>query len=106
MKQIKHNTATFRYTDIAVLNVFLAAAAVFLLIYYVIISNVITASNYRIGLLNEELSNLTGINGILTAQKLSVEDSSTVRNFAESHYMVEARHIIHIFESGDVALQR
>lgn len=106
MKQDSHKTNIFNYDATAVLNVFLAAAVIFLLIYYVIISNVITASSYRTSLLNERLFNLTGVNGILTAQKLLIEDSSTIRDFAESRQMIEARRATHIFESSDVALQR
>lgn len=105
MKQNTHNTAALNYTSIGVLNVFLLAAAIFLIMYFVIISNVVTASNYKIGLLKEELSALTETNGLLTAQKLSVEDSSTILNFAQTNHMVEAGHITHIFESGNVALQ-
>ena len=104
--RIVNNTPTFDYTGIGVLNVFLAAAVIFLVIYYVVVSNVITSSSYRIGLLNEELSGLIGSNGVLTANKLSIEDSSTILNFAESYNMVKANQITHIFESGDVALQQ
>jgi len=105
VKQKIYNTTTLNYTGIGVLNVFLLAAAVFLIMYFVIISNVITASNYGIRLLKEELSGLTEMNGILTAQKLSVEDSSAILNFAQAHHMVEVAHVTHIFESGNVALK-
>ena len=74
--------------------------------YFVVVSNIITSSNYRIGLLNEELSDLEETNGFLTAQKLSVEDSSHTLNFAKDHQMVEAKFVAHIFENGEVALQR
>jgi len=94
------------YTIIGVLNVFLLAAAIFLMMYFVVASNVITSSNYRTGLLNEELSGLAELNGLLTAQKWSIENSSAVLNFAQAHNMVEAAHITHIFESGNVALQQ
>jgi len=76
------------------------------MIYYVIVSNIITASSYQIGLLNDEFSGLMETNGLLTAQKLSIEDSSAILNFAESHYMIEARHVTHIFGSGEVAALR
>ena len=104
-KKAVNNAFTSDYTGIGVLNVFLAAAVIFLVIYYVAVSNVITASSYKIGLLEEELSDLIGSNGVLTAEKLSIEDSSTILNFAEGYHMVEAKHITHIFESGDVALR-
>lgn len=94
------------YNGTAVLNVFSMAAVTFLLIYYVVLSNIITASNFKTGLLSGELSSLMEANGLLTAQKLSVEDSSAILNFAHDHYMVEAKHVTHIFESGEVALQR
>jgi len=93
--KIVNNTSTFDYTGIGVLNVFLAATVIFLVIYYVFVSNVITSSNYKIGILNEELSGLIGSNGVLTANKLSIEDSSTILNFAESYDMVEAKHTTH-----------
>lgn len=94
------------YNGTAVFNIFLIAAVLFLLIYYVIISNMITASRYKISLLNNKLSGLIETNGVLTAQKLSIEDSPVILNFIRSYNLVEATHITHIFESGDVALQR
>lgn len=105
MKQPKYNTTTLNYTSIGVLNVFLLAATLFLIMYFVIISNITTASNYKIGLLNEELSELIETNGLLTAQKLSIEDSSIILNFAQAHNMTEAGRITHIFESSGVALK-
>lgn len=106
MKRNKQNTPTLSYTGIGVLNVFLLAATVLMMMYFVIVSNIVTASNYGIGLLNEELAGLTETNGVLTAQKLSIEDSSAILNFAQAHHMVEAGHVTHIFESGNVALQQ
>jgi len=106
MKKNLHSTNSFTYTGIGVLNVFLLAAAVFLMMYFVVVSNVITSSNYKIGILNEELSGLIEINSFLTAQKLSVEDSPAVLDFVQNHNMVEAKYATHIFESGEVALQR
>src|SRR3989344_2151109 len=106
MKQLKHNTRALNYTGIGVFNVFMLAAAIFLTMYFVVVSNVITSSNYKIGLLNEELSGLTETNGLLTAQKLSIEDSSSMLSFAHNRQMVEAKYVTHIFESGEVALQR
>ena len=105
MKQNIYNTAAFNYTGIGVLNVFLLMAAVFLMMYFVVVSNVITSSNYKIGFLNEELSDFTEINGLLTAQKLSIEDSSIILNFAQRHHMIQVAHITHIFEGGNVALK-
>lgn len=105
MKQNIHNTVVLNYTGIAVVNIFLTAAVIFLVMYFVVASNMTTASHYRIGLLNEEFSGLMETYGLLTAKKLSIEGSSTILNFAVSHHMIEAGHITHIFESGDVALQ-
>ena len=115
MKQISYNdiknrssscVRVFEYTSIAVFNMFLLAAITFLIIYYVIISNTITASNFRISLLSNQLAELTESNSLLTAKKLSVEDSSIILNFAQSHYMTESKYVTHIFESDDVALSR
>lgn len=103
---LKHNINTSTYTYTGVLNVFLLAAVIFLTMYFVVVSNVITSSNYRIGLLNEELSGLEETNGLLTAQKLSIEDSFSILNFAHNRQMIEAKYVTHIFESGEVALQR
>jgi len=101
-----HNTTTATYTYTGVLNVFLLAAVIFLTMYFVVVSNVTTSSNYKIGLLNEELSGLEETNGLLTAQKLSIENSSSILNFAHNRQMVEARYVTHIFESGEVAALR
>lgn len=100
------NSRTTIYTGVGVLNVFLAAAVIFLMIYYVIVSNIITASSYKIDLLSGKLSSLLETNGLLTARKLSIEDSSAILNFAESHNMTEAKHVTYIFGNSDVALQR
>lgn len=102
----KITTNSTIYTSTGVLNVFLLAAVIFLLMYFVVVSNITTSSNYRIGLLNEELSGLTETNGLLTAQRLLIEDSSSILDFAWSRHMVEAKHVTHIFESGDVAALR
>ena len=105
MNNIKsHNYNDNNYTGVSVLNMFLIAAIMFMAIYYVVISNTITSSNYRIGLLNSKLASLMESNGLLTAQRLSIENSSTILNFAESRQMVKMGHVTHIFESGDVAL--
>jgi len=106
MRQNSHNTTTFNYTGVGVLNVFLLAAVIFLTMYFVVVSNVMTSSNYRIGLLNEELSDFEEANGLLTAQKLSIEDSSSILNFAHNRQMVEAKYVTHMFESGEVAALR
>ena len=106
MRQNSHNTTTLNYTGISVLNIFLLAAAIFLMMYFVVVSNITTSSNYRIGLLNKELSDLEETNGILTSQKLSIEDSYSILDFANNHQMVEAKYVTHIFEKGEVALQR
>ncbi|OGN03534.1 MAG: hypothetical protein A2655_04850 [Candidatus Yanofskybacteria bacterium RIFCSPHIGHO2_01_FULL_43_42] len=105
MKQPRHNTTALNYTGTGVFNVFLLAAVIFLMMYFVVVSNIITSSSYRIGVLTEELSGLTEINGLLTAQKLSIEDSSML-SFAQGQNMVQATHVSHIFESGNVALQQ
>jgi hypothetical protein len=106
MRQNLRKTTEFNYTGIGVLNVFLLAAAVFFMMYFVVVSNVVTSSNYNRGLMNEKLSSLTEINGLLTAQKLSIENSSIILNFAQGYNMVEAKYVTHIFESGEVALQQ
>lgn len=94
------------YTSIGFLNVFLLVATVFLMMYFVVVSNIITSSNYKIGILNEELSGLIETNGFLTAQKLAVENSSAVLDFVQNHNMVEAKYATHIFESEEVAALR
>jgi len=106
MTRNPQNIAIFNYTRLGVLNIFLAAIIIFLMIYYVIVSNIITASSYKVGLLNEELSGLLETNGLLTAQKLSIENSSAIFKFAHSQNMVEAGRISHIFESDEVAALR
>lgn len=103
---VNSRVTNFDYTGIGVLNMFLLTATIFLVIYYVFISNMTTASNYKVGTLNDKLSELMEFNGLLTAKKLSVEDSSLIFNFAQNHNMVEARSIVHIFENGGVALQK
>jgi len=103
---VKHNTTTFKYTGIGVLNVFLLAAIIFLMIYFVVVSNITISSKHKTNLLNEELFSLIEINSLLTARQLSIESSSTVLNFAQSRGMVEAQYVTHVFESGEVAALR
>ena len=77
-----------------------------MIMYFIVVSNIITSSSYRTGILSEELSDLTEINGLLTTQKLSVENSSAILNFVQSRNMIQATSVTHIFESGDVAALR
>ena len=104
MDRIKTNNMT--YTGTGVLNMFLTAIFIFLTMYFIIVSNHITASNYKIGLLNEKLFGLIEINGVLTAEKLLIEDSSAILDFAVNHNMLEAKYVTHIFEDSDVAALR
>lgn len=96
----------FDYGATAALNMFLFAAAVFALIYYVVISNSITAARYQIGNLGNELVAATEENAVLTEKKLSLENSSDILEFAESRQMAKATRVTHLFENGNVALQR
>lgn len=93
------------YTSTGVLNVFLVAAVMFLLIYYVLLSNSTTSSKFKVGVSNETLASLMESNGALTAQKLLVEDSQVLLDFAHAHYMVETKYVAHVFENNEVALQ-
>jgi len=106
MKQKISNTTVLNYNGTAVLNVFLAAAIAFLMIYFVIVSNIMTASKYKTGLLNQELMDLSEVNGQLTSRKLLTDVPSEVINFAQSQNMIEAKHVTHIFEDSDVAALR
>lgn len=103
---MKNKSNNLVYTGTTVLNVFLLAAIVFLMMYFVVVSNTITSFSYKLGLLNEELSGLMETNALLIAQKLSIENSSATIQFAESHDMVQVGHVTHMFDSADVALQR
>lgn len=106
MKQNLHNNMPLSYNRVAVLNIFLAVATIFFVIYYVIISNMISASKYKINLLGQKLADLTEESGFLTAQKLSVDGFSVILDFANAHHMTEAQHVTHIFEKSGVAIQR
>jgi hypothetical protein len=103
--KLKNNTIN-HFTNTAILNIFLITTTIFLLFYFVIVSNIITSSNYKIKLLNDELSKLTETNSLLTSKKLSIEDSLILMDFVKENNMVEADFITHIFENGNVAALR
>lgn len=107
MKQNLYNNTALNYNrGVVVLNMFLVATTVFLIIYYVTISNTITSSKYKLSLLEKKLTDLIEKNSFLTAQKLSVDNFSAILGFAGTYRLVETRHVTHMFEKSGVAIQR
>lgn len=102
VKELKHNPIS----TIFIVNTIIMLVAGLLMVYYVVQANIIAASNYKIGLLNQELESLNEIRSSLVAQKALMEDPSEVLSFALSHNMVEAKNAVYLFENPDVAFQR
>jgi hypothetical protein len=86
------------------LNSSLLIIAGALLMFYVFGVNNIAAGNYRIGTLQGELGKVTEENGALLADKLTMESSPSVKEYATRSGLVEAVSVIHIFENKGVAL--
>ena len=101
-KEITNNSISL----IFIFNVVLFLIAGLLVIYYIVQANIISASNYKISMLNQKLELLNEIHGSLAAQKSSMEDLARVLEFALSQNMVETENTTYLFESGNVALQR
>ncbi len=77
-----------------------------MVLYYILWANGLTAENYRIGMLRDQLNRLTETNGSLQAQKSLTEDPVAALQFAQDQHMVQASNISYVFESGNVALQK
>lgn len=77
-----------------------------LVVYYVVQSNIVAASNYKVSVLNQKFQSLNEVRSSLAAQKLAIEDPAQVLSFALSRNMVEAKNAAYLFENGNVAFQR
>lgn len=75
-----------------------------LVVYYVVQANIIAASNYKVGLLNQQLESLNEVRSSLAVQKSSMEDPARILDFALSQNMVEAKNVVYLFENKEVAL--
>lgn len=106
---IKHELASktregvLQFDSTLVLNTMLLAVSALLLVYYIIGANSITSDNYRIKLLIDRLTQFNEEQSNLLAQKASIDESSVIRAFAQTHNMIEAKNISYIFESSNVA---
>jgi len=94
---------TTYHSTITVLNMTLVLIMGLLLLYYVMVSNSITAKYYVVRMLEDKVVSVVGISSILTSQKLQLEDMSFLQNIAEEKNMLKATNITYIFEGGNVA---
>ena len=95
---------TIKEKDIILwVNIMFIGIASLLLFYYVMMANVVTAKNYRIQTLRNQIELLAEANSGLMAQKLALETPNVLFEFANSHNLVEAKNISYIFENKDVA---
>jgi len=92
--------------SILAINICLVSLFAIGLLYYVMAANAITSSDYEISSLSAELSTINQENSDLITSRIDAEDSNSVLVFAQNNGMVEARTVAHLFENGNVALQR
>ena|SRR3989344_7126008 len=102
VKSISHN----QISTVFIINTIILLIAGLLMVYYVIQANIVAASNYRIGLLNQTLESLNEVRSSLTIQKSSMEDPARVLSFALDQNMVEAKNVTYLFENEDVAYEK
>lgn len=100
-KELSNNSISMVF----VINTIILLIAGLLIIYYVIQANIIAASNYKVGLLNQKLESLNEVRSSLSAQKSAIEDPARILEFALSQNMVEAKNAAYLFENPDVALR-
>jgi len=101
VKEIRHNPIGL----VCILNSTLLFMTLFLVIFYIIQANIVTANRHKINLLREDLGFLNETLSSLEIKKTSFEDTFLVLNFALSHNMVEAKDAVYLFEKGNVALR-
>lgn len=87
-------------------NVALAVLISLLLVYYVVTANSITAWNYKIQKINQNIVSLGETGSALAAQQSSLEDTGLLADFAKNNNMTEAQNIVYLFESKNVALRQ
>ena len=101
-----HQSGRLEFSRVFMFNVFLAAAAAVLLVFYIVHINGISADTYRLSQLNGRLAALNEATSTLTAGVPAVQDPSLLVEFAAGHNLVPAGDIVHLFENGAVALNR
>lgn len=100
---VKTKEGVLQFGPTLVINTILLTAGALLLVYYIIGANNLASSNYKIKVLNGQLTQLNEEQSGLVAQKAGIEESIVTLEFAKSHNMVEAKNISYIFESRNVA---
>ena len=95
---------TIKEWDIVLwVNTSMVGVVVLLLLYYVLMANSITETNYRIQTLQDKVLTLTEVNSVLMSQKISKENPVVLIQFAKANNLVEARNITYIFQNKNVA---
>lgn len=94
------------FSPILAVNICLVSVFAIGLLYYVMAANAITSAQYEVASLSSELSTINQENSDLITSRIEAEDSNSVLVFAQNNGMIEARTVAHLFEDGNVALQR
>jgi hypothetical protein len=76
------------------------------LAYYLTGANAVASSEYQTSALRSRIAHLNDEQSTLTAEKSATEDPASALAFAQARHMVEAKDILYVFESGNVALRR
>jgi hypothetical protein len=91
---------------VAVSNIALICLCAGALVYYVAGVNSLASGGYYISALRSQISQLTQIYSLLTAEKSATENPVSATAFAQAQHMIEAKDILYVFESNNVALQK
>ena len=95
-----------QFNTYPLINAFLLAVCAALIFYYVLSANGLTAANYRISSLREDIIRATDRQTELSTQAARLEDTDAIRDFAAAHQMVLSKDTPYLFEKGNVALVR
>lgn len=105
VRSAAHTTTSF-FTPITIANIALVGVGALLLLVYVLQANAITANQYRIQHLDEEVSALSQLYMALDKERADLGETQLLTTFALEYGMVEAANVSYVFEGNAVAYRR
>jgi len=103
-KPITKTNLKHRLSFISLINLGLALLSAAFLLYYVVLANGSSSSEYRISNLQTELNYYQDLNTALSEQRNEVDNSQAVSDFVARSGMIEDGNTLYVFENGNVAL--
>ena len=108
-KKLSNDGATqwdIKHNYFLAINLFLIGIVALSLLFYILETNAITSSNFKISSLNDQMSGLNEIHSSLVVKQNTAQSTSEVINFVVSNNMVESKDVAYMYDDGSVALKR